>query len=93
MEQREEMLRQVAEYEQSGQSQKAFCVAAGLNLSRFGYWVRKVRKERETAAGFLKVDTAALPLPAPELELVYPNGVKLKLQGSDLAFISQLLRL
>ena len=93
MEQQEDMLRLVAVYEQSGVSQKAFCESAGLNLSRFGYWVRKVRKERESVAGFIKVDTAALPIPAPELELLYPNGVKLKLQGANLELISQLLRL
>ncbi|TXK20935.1 IS66 family insertion sequence element accessory protein TnpB [Pontibacter qinzhouensis] len=87
------MLRLVAVYEQSGQSQKAFCDSAGLNLSRFGYWVRKVRKEREPTAGFIKVDTGALPMHAPAVELVYPNGVKLKLHGADLQLISQLLRL
>ena len=83
----------VAAYEQSGLSQKAFCASAGLNLSRFGYWVRKVRKERETAAGFVKVDTTPPLQPPIELELVYPNGIKLKLQEADLPLISQLLRL
>jgi len=93
MEQREEMLRLVAAYEQSGQSQKGFCASAGLNLSRFGYWVRKARKEREPAAGFVKVDTTPPLQPTIGLELVYPNGIKLKLQGADLPLISQLLRL
>ena len=86
------MLRLVAAYEQSEQSQRAFCELAGINLSRFGYWVRKIRKERETTGGFVKVDTT-LAQPATELELVYPNGVKIKLQEANLALISQLLRL
>jgi hypothetical protein len=92
MEQLEEMLRLVAVYEQSGQSQKAFCESAGINLSRFGYWVRKVRKERATAGGFVRVDTTP-PQPATGLELVYPNGVRIKLQEANLPLISQLLRL
>ena len=93
IEQKEEMLRLVAVYEQSGVSQKAFCQSAGLNLSRFGYWVRRVRRERETAAGFVKVETTLASHPAIELELVYPNGVKIKLQEANLPLISQLLRL
>ena len=93
MEQREEMLRLVAEFEQSGQSQRAFSQAAGISLAKFGYWIRKVRKEKETSDGFLKVDTHLPAQLAGQVELIYTSGVRIVVPGQDLKLISQLLHL
>ena len=87
------MLRLLADFEQSGQSQRAFCQAAGVSLAKFGYWVRKVRKEKETPAGFLKIDTHLPSQPSGQVELVYPSGVRIIAPSQDLKLISQLLHL
>ncbi len=93
MEQREEMLKLVADFEQSGQSQRFFCQSAGISLAKFGYWVRKVRNEKETSAGFLKIETHFASQPVGQVELIYPNGVRIIVPGQDLKLISQLLNL
>ena len=77
----------------SGKTQKEYSQQAGIGYAKFNYWACKYRRQQPaTVAGFKKVDV--LPLRAPEeLEICYPNGVRLKATGSDLSFISQLIRL
>lgn len=78
----------------SGKTQKEYSQEAGIGYAKFNYWVCKYRKQQEPSAGagFIKVDT--LPVGEPgELEILYPNGVRLKTSGGDLSLISQLIRL
>lgn len=84
------MLQLVEMYEQSGQSQRAFCQDQGLKLSQFTYWIHKVRKEKQPASGFIQVTATD---PAALLEVLYPNGVKVRVEAQDLQLISRLLHL
>lgn len=82
------------EFADSGQSQKEFSASRGIALPTFNYWFRKLRKESGEAPGFVRVETAAVPPGSGgQLELVYPNGVRLKTASSDLSLIAGLVRL
>ena len=94
MDKREEMALLMEEFAVSGQSQKEFSASRGIALPTFNYWFRKLRKEKEGPSGFVRVETGAAPSPAGgQLELVYPNGVRLKTASSDLSLIAGLIRL
>lgn len=84
------MLQLVEMYEQSGQSQRAFCQEQGLKLSQFIYWIHKVRKEKQAMSGFVQVSP---PEPVIQLEVIYPNGVKVRVPARDLQLLSRLLHL
>ena len=94
MDKREEMALLMEEFSRSGQSQKEFSASRGIALPTFNYWFRKLRKENEEAPGFVRVETVAAPSPAGEqLELEYPNGVRLRTSSRDLPLLSGLVRL
>jgi transposase-like protein len=92
MELRAQMFELVEQYEQSGKSQKQFCQAAGIGLAKLNYWIREYRNRRQPPAGFIRIDAPPANQP-PELEVCYPNGVRLKASGADLSLVSQLIRL
>ena len=94
MEKREEMALLMEEFAQSGQSQKDFSATRGMGFHKFNYWFRKLKKEREEPSGFVRVETDTILSGAGEqLELLYPNGVKLKTCSTDLSLLSRLIRL
>lgn len=86
------MFELVEEYERSGKSQKAYCQAAGIGLAKLNYWIREYRNRQQPPAGFIRVDAQPANQP-PELEILYPNGVRLRTAGADLSLISRLIRL
>lgn len=59
----------IAEWERSGQSQKAFCAKHGLVLSTFQWWCaqRKRRKAVKSAASFLPIAMHAASVVEVEL--------------------------
>ncbi len=68
------MLAHVADLEQSGTSRRAYCAEHGLNEQTLAYWIK--RKRLDGAAdkdGFTAVEVTT----AENLELLYPNGVRL----------------
>ena len=87
----EKMYQLVESYQQSGKSQKEFCIQSGIRLAKFNYWIRKFRQQ-QPSAGFLKIETG-LASEQQELEICYPNGVRLKATAADLSLLSQLIRL
>ena len=94
MEKREEMALLIKEFGQSGQTQKDFSASRGMRFHTFNYWFRKLKKEKEEAAGFSRVETGGGFSPSGgQLELVYPNGVKLRTDLNDLSLLSRLIRL
>lgn len=91
---REEMTRLVLEYETSGQTQKCFSESKGIGLHKFNYWYRKLKGEAAQPGGFHKVESRG-PAAAGDCsaELVYPNGVVLRLDSPDPGLLSRLVRL
>ena len=89
----EKMFELVEDCLRSGKTQKEYSQQAGVGYAKFNYWACKYRKQQpSTAAGFMNIDI--LPVSASrELEICYPNGVRLKATGEDLSLISQLIRL
>ena len=94
MDKREEMILLMEEFAKSGRSQKEFSASKGIVFHTFNYWFRKLKKEKEEPAGFVRVETGtALSGATEQLEVVYPNGVKVKTCSTDLSLLSRLIRL
>lgn len=94
MDKRKEMALLMEEFANSGQSQKEFSAARGMAFHTFNYWFRKLKKEKEESAGFVRVETGTvLSGAAEQLEVVYPNGVKVRTCSTDLSLLSRLIRL
>lgn len=87
MDKTERMLSLVAEWRSSGMTQKAFCREAGIKPGTFSYWVSRSRQGDKS--GFAEL----LPERVTELEVVYPNGVKIKVPSGDANTLSLLIRL
>ena len=87
----EAMLKLVEEYQNSGKTQKEFCHDHGLKPSTFSYWIKKKRGLDNPEDGFVKIATDTLSQPA--IEVVFPNGVKVRATKTDLHFIGQLIRI
>jgi len=68
----------VAGWQQSGQSQQAYCAAQGLSIAVFHYWLRHWRESQaEGVVGeFVEVRPQTI---AQGLIVEYPNGIKIHL--------------
>ena len=82
------------EFTNSGLTLKEFSASKGMGVHKFNYWFRKLKNEKEDTPGFARVETGTvLSGTGEQLELVYPNGVKLKTCSTDLSLLSRLIRL
>lgn len=88
MDQRTRMESEMQKWQQSGLSQREFCQHSGIKFSTFCYWRNKINKEKPQ--GFLPLFP---PVSSETLKLIYPNGVRVKVNASDLKTISQLISL
>ncbi|MGX5687408.1 IS66 family insertion sequence element accessory protein TnpA [Arcticibacter tournemirensis] len=85
------MKAEVERWRQSGLSQRAFCQELGMKVGTFAYWVSRT-KEEEKKKGFI-------PLVPPqgsmgtEVEINYPNGVRIKVSTFDVNVLSRLIHL
>lgn len=91
MSRQEEMFRLVEEYRNSGLSAKAFASKSNISNSTFGYWVRK-KKSLEQNSGFVEIKPGKTS-GAMEVELIFPNGVQLRMNGGDAALIAKLVQM
>jgi transposase-like protein len=78
-ERREKMQQLVSDWQQSGQSQKAFAEAHGIKLFTFRYWIQKQREQSQHTDGFLQLGA---PLSAAAITIRYPNGTELQLPAN-----------
>lgn len=75
-----EMFRLVEELESSGHDRQAFASMHGLSLSKLDYWRHRYHHQnQEPTSGFIELKSAPVE---PYLEIVYPNGVTLRLSGN-----------
>lgn len=95
----EEMYALMSAYESSGQSRQQFCQASGISLAKFGYWRSKWLKEQSESACQSQPKVQKFMRFAPEpastgygYEIVYPNGIRLRLRQLDLELLPFLLR-
>lgn len=88
-EKRERMLSMIADWQQSGKSKKAYCMEKGINEATFYYWFSRSKENATARCSFITIDKMSRK---SEIEVIYPNGVRIKTEN-DLALLSQLIRL
>lgn len=78
---------------QSNVSKKQFCQQEGIPLSVFYYWQKKYKQASQAPdKGFLPVEISSKPQAQGSIEITFPNGVILRLEGgSDLEMIRSLI--
>lgn len=81
------MTAMIEDWQSSGKSKKQYCLEKGINEAKFYYWYSR-NNEKGTPQSFIPIEK---PSCAGEIELSYPNGVKLKFNG-DLSLLAQLIR-
>ena len=91
----EKMFALIKTCHESGMSNKTFCEQHGIGQAMFYYWKKKYIESQSTTDGnFIPVQIRRNLIPMGELEICYPNGVKLKLpQGIDLSVIRSFIGL
>lgn len=85
------MFELVEEYQRSGLSASAFARRSNVAPSTMGYWIRK-KKSLEKGSGFVEISSERFSA-AMEVELIFPNGVQLRMNGGDLSLIAKLVQL
>jgi hypothetical protein len=81
---------------ESGQSQQDYCQKHNVPLYQLQYWQHILKISKDAAQGlFVQVDTQPLAGEATstEVEVTFPNGVRLKVVNADTRFISELIQL
>ena len=92
MDKKEYMLSQVEAWKQSGISQQTFCDKAGIKLGTFSHWIKISKQQDDLVGGFIELANPSINLKS-QYEIVYPNGVILKVQNTDLKEIFSLVNL
>jgi len=90
MEKTQQMLDFVKQWRESGLTQKEFCMEAGIKPGTFSYWVSRSREAGKK--GFIPL-MPIVSIPPGDFEVIYPNGVKLKISSPDLKTLAGLIRL
>lgn len=79
---------EVRNWRESDLTKKEYCRQQGIKLSTFGYWVTRSNASKRN--GFLPL-LPGTEVQASLIEIIYPNGVRLKAPASDLKTIFQLI--
>ncbi|MHB2149757.1 IS66 family insertion sequence element accessory protein TnpA [Calditrichota bacterium LG25] len=88
---KQEMFKIIEAYEQSGQTQRAFCKERELAFTTFLYWLRKYRKEKTKSASFIPLNILNRDSNS-HYRIDLPNGIIIHLNGSEgLKLISELI--
>ena len=86
---------QIDRWQSSGESQQAFCKANDLNYPRFGYWLRKFRRQGLVAAAPRRASAFVPVVPGlagGDLAVHLPNGIELRgVNEQNLHVVEQLL--
>jgi predicted DNA-binding protein (UPF0251 family) len=85
-----EMRQAVQQWKESGLTQKVYCEKIGVKRTTFANWV--ARSKEKASAGFISVKPQVKPI-SESIEVIYPNGVRLKINASHIPVLSDLIRL
>ena len=85
------MFQLVEEYRVSGLSANAFARRSNVAPSTMRYWIRK-KRSLEKNSGFVEIKSGRTLGPV-EVELIFPNGVQLRINGGDPALIAKLVQM
>lgn len=87
------MFHLVDQWRSSGQRRDEFCRKHQIKVSTFSYWTtRKNKSDREQGSGFVRIEPGGSSCLTDFVELIYPNGVRLRIGGSNRSVISRLIR-
>lgn len=88
------MYSHVENWKASGLTQAIYCEEQGLKLPTFSYWIQKYHKqsEQDTAGSFIAISKEG-SFVVKEYEIIYPNGVKLRVHTENLSELYSLLQL
>jgi len=84
------MFQLIEEYRHSGSTIKSFCEDRGIKIGTFNYWIKK-KKEASATGGFVKIHAPVVS--TADLEFVFPNGVRVRTNTTDLGLVKQLVEL
>ena len=93
---REEMAYHLKSWKESGLSQHQYCLSNNLRFSTFYYWRKKDRRqENPLTDGFIPIRVKGTVSAAADsnIEIQYPNGVRILVPSMDIQFIGRLVRL
>ena len=79
----------------TGKTKKCFCLENNVSFPKYKYWERRFVAESMSQNGFIPINHNPLinSIPANNLVLEYPNGVKLSTTAGNLSLIGQLIAL
>lgn len=91
-EHRAESLQMITQWQQSGLTQKAFCITNNIAYHIFHYWYGVYRSSQNTTGSFLPVTVTTTAILEP-LTIIGVNGIQVHLAFSDqsVRFVKQLL--
>ncbi|MGL5275934.1 IS66 family insertion sequence element accessory protein TnpA [Myroides sp.] len=94
MSKQEIMYSHVEDWKTSGLTQSKYCESVGINLATFSYWVIKYKNKtlEKGVSNFIAIDKTS-KTEGKEYEIVYPNGVKLRVETKDLSELYSLVNL
>ena len=81
----------ITEYHSSGLTLKSFCEQKQIKRPTFHYWCQKLKQEEQSA--FVPIRPALASVEHSGVELIYPNGIRIRLDHFDLTRITHLLNL
>jgi hypothetical protein len=91
----EEMAYHIKCWKESGLSQQRYCLSNNLRFNTFYYWLKKERgKSNPLTDDFIPIRVQGNSSDiASNLEIQYPNGVRILVPSMDIQFIGRLVRL
>lgn len=81
---------EVKSWRESELKKKEYCQQHGISVSTFSYWITRINKSKSN------VFIPLLPLAGVDnsaVEVIYPNGVRVKVYAAHLKTISALISL
>jgi len=90
MKKAEQMRLAVQQWKESGFTQQVYCETIGVKRSTFANWVKR-SKEKNPQGGFLTLNPPIEP-GLEVLEIIYPNGVRIKANPAHIHLLSALIR-
>ena len=86
---RNKMLSLVAQWRESGQTQKDFCFSHEIKACTLSYWIKR-GSEHDNQVGFTEIRPSINQ--ARKIEVIYPNGVRVS-TDEDLTLITKLIHI
>lgn len=80
----------VAQWRESGQTQKDFCSFHGIKVCTLGYWIKR-SSEQDEQGGFTEIRPTAM-VHTGKIEIIYPNGVRVSTDG-ELSLVAKLIHI